>query len=181
METWRTIPAFEGLYEISDHGRVRSLARRETVVSPRARTFVRSRAGRIIRQSTDKAGYKRVHLYNGAVDKHALVHCLVADAFIGSRPDGLLVCHNDGDKGHNRPNNLRHDTPKNNSADMERHGTRLIGEDHPNVKLTDAAVSEIRRTPRAYGANKQLAKRFGVTAGYIAHVRCGTFRRVTVG
>lgn len=51
------------------------------------------------------------------------VHQLVALAFIGPRPDGMDVCHNNGDGQDNRPGNLRYDTRTSNNRDTVAHGT----------------------------------------------------------
>jgi hypothetical protein len=85
-------------------------------------------------------------------------------AFIGPRPDGMSVCHNDGDLLNNHYTNLRYDTPKANTADMLIHGTRPLGERVHNAKLTDEQVREIRRDPEKNGFAKydRIASKYGV-------------------
>jgi hypothetical protein len=75
-------------------------------------------------------------------------------AFIGPKPDGMVVCHNDGDKLNNHYANLRYDTHKSNASDMLLHGTRPLGERVHNAKLTDDQVREIRRDPEKNGFAK---------------------------
>nr|WP_232111245.1 HNH endonuclease signature motif containing protein [Nocardia wallacei] len=58
----------------------------------------------------------------GTVRKLRTAHSLVAEAFIGPRPEGLQVCHNDGDPTNNMLANLRYDTPSENQTDIVRHG-----------------------------------------------------------
>lgn len=53
------------------------------------------------------------------------VHGLVAEVFIGPRPEGLDVCHNDGDKSNNRASNLRYDTHSENQKDEVRAGRNV--------------------------------------------------------
>jgi hypothetical protein len=53
----------------------------------------------------------------------AKVHQLVMEAFVGHRPIGMEVCHNDGNNGNNRWTNLRYDTRAANERDKKKHGT----------------------------------------------------------
>ena len=114
-EIWRPVVGHEGTYEVSDLGRVRSLPR-TTVRSNGAPFTVR---GRVLSPSTSNAGgYPLVNL--GGRPRY--VHQIVAEAFIGPRPEGLEICHRDGDPTNNRPSNLRYDTSKANTADLIAHG-----------------------------------------------------------
>lgn len=61
------------------------------------------------------------------------VHILMARTFLGPRPAGLQVCHNDGNGHHNRITNLRYDTQSNNELDKVLHGT------HPEASRTHCA------------------------------------------
>lgn len=111
-ETWLPvpIPGYEGRYEVSDRGRVRSLLRR----------------GRVLAQSEHRTGmYWQVGLLaQGAKSGSArLVHHLVAAAFLGPRPPGAVVRHLNGDSRDNRPSNLAYGTPAENIADSIAHGT----------------------------------------------------------
>jgi NUMOD4 motif/HNH endonuclease len=129
-ERWRPVPGYEGAYEVSDLGRVRSL--RRTVIRSNGRaTVVRQR---ILRQSqyvADGRGtYRRVVLSKGGQAKNFTVHILVMIAFVGPRPQGMDICHENGDGKDNRLVNLRYDTHKANMADTVRHGT------HPHARLT---------------------------------------------
>lgn len=118
-ETWRPIPSFEG-YEVSDQGNVRSLDRIiQTVCGPRPAR------GRVLKPAaTHRRGYLHVRL-GGGPNTSRFVHQLVAEAFFGPRPVGMVVCHNDGDPTNNRPCNLRYDTQSGNMQDSIRHGTNF--------------------------------------------------------
>lgn len=109
-ETWRPVVGYEQFYEVSDQGRVRSLVKRMRW-DPR-----------VLAQSISTR-YAMVSLNKHGTVKKVYVHALVAEAFIGPRPDGLLVCHNDGDCRNNVVANLRYDTYRENSLDTVRHGT----------------------------------------------------------
>ena len=118
IEEWRDIPGYEGLYMVSDEGKVWSIPR-EIVRSDGIRSKVPGGTlkGELVR------GYPAVNIRNNGKGKVAYIHRLVMLAFIGPRPDGLYVCHNNGDRTDNRLQNLRYDTPSENSYDRCRHGT----------------------------------------------------------
>jgi hypothetical protein len=94
---------------------------------------------------------------------YRLVHHLVLEAFVGSRPPGTECCHNDDDPANNRLSNLRWDTHLANMGDMKRRGRSLSGTRNPNAKLTEAGVREIRR--RADGGESlwNIARERGMT------------------
>lgn len=114
-EQWRLIAGYEGLYEVSDHGRVRSLDR---IDSRGNRAW-----GRILRQEVRPTGHLRVTLCSGGTTKRIFVHRLVLTAFIGPLPVGMQACHNDGNPANNVPANLRWDTIVANARDRRLHGT----------------------------------------------------------
>lgn len=116
-QTWLPVPGYEGLYEVSDHGNVRSVPR--VVTSPRC---VRLYAGTLLRTSTSPRGYAQVRLSEGGKSRSRTVHALVLEAFAGPRPDGLVACHADDNKADNSLANLRWDTHSANAADRVRNG-----------------------------------------------------------
>lgn len=114
-ERWLAVPGYEGCYEVSDQGQVRSLDRRST----RGAHSVLAR-GRVL---TPKfTPYPTVSLWLDGRQYTRRVHTLVAEAFIGPRPPGMYVCHGNGDETDNRLENLRYDTPSANELDTVRHG-----------------------------------------------------------
>jgi hypothetical protein len=118
-EEWRPIPGYEGVYEVSDRGRVRSFDR----TSYRASGPIHIR-GKILRAQTNKkTGHLRLHLRRDGVARLWGVHQLVLLGFVGPAPRGMEGCHNDGVPTNNRLENLRWDTRKANVADAIRHGT----------------------------------------------------------
>ena len=165
METWKAVPGFEGLYEVSDLGRVRSLDRTiERATGPA--TY----RGRVLRQSVrEVGGYASVGLSDHGVQSTHLVHELVAAAFLGPRPLGMHVCHNDGAAANNVAANLRYDTPVGNHADKLRHGTLKHSEAHHNARLNREQIAEIRRR-YASGIKEDLATEFGVNANHIYRI-----------
>jgi hypothetical protein len=159
-ETWRAVPGYEGLYEVSDHGRVRSLDREVLFKDGHVRRY----KGRVLRASLNTKGRPCVGLTRDGKGRTLRVHCLVAAAFIGPRPEGYEVCHNDGTRTNNHVSNLRYDTPKANQADRVEHGTHNRGERHGMAKLSWSDVREIRAL-YATGryTQKELADRYDVT------------------
>lgn len=117
-EQWLPVVGWEGLYEVSDMGRVRSLDR-QLADGRRVR-------GRVLRpgKAGDK-GYQHVNLTYDGKPVTAYIHALVAAAFIGPRPPRQEVCHNDSDTGNNWAINLRYDTSTGNKMDRV-----LSGRDH---------------------------------------------------
>ncbi|HJF12519.1 NUMOD4 motif-containing HNH endonuclease [Corynebacterium falsenii] len=121
-EKWLPVVGYEGLYEVSDQARVRSLDRHITDSIGRTRIF----RGRIKSLKLQRIGrYERVvvSLSKGNVCRWFKLHQVVASAFIGPCPDGMVVCHGNADATDNRASNLRYDTPSANSFDTVRHGT----------------------------------------------------------
>jgi len=112
-EQWRPIPGYEGRYEASDRGRIRSLPR------PRVPRI------RILRTPVDSAGYPTVHLWAGG-GKSAThrIHQLVLLAFVGPPPAGTeCIRHLDGDHTNGQLINLAYGTNSENVHDRVRHGT----------------------------------------------------------
>lgn len=102
IEEWRTIKGYEGLYEVSSYGRVRSLDR---YVKTCYEAY-RLQKGKILSPAKDRYGYLKVVLNFNRKCKTINVHRLVSDAFIPN-PDNLpMVNHKDEDKSNNRVDNL---------------------------------------------------------------------------
>lgn len=145
-ELWRPVSGYEGLYEVSDHGRVRSLDRvciycRVDQYSGRELTVHRHIKGKLLRPGRMTAGHMSVSLGR---HNSIPVHTLVLTAFLGLRPEGMEACHNNGNPSDNRLPNLRWDTRSSNLHDAVRHGTKPIGERSWNAKLRNADIPKIR-------------------------------------
>lgn len=115
-EEWRPVVGFEGFYEVSNYGSVRSLDR-QIGDGGRGSRLMRGRV--ISLQKNKKSGY----LYAQICGRKMLAHRLVLEAFVGRCPDGMECCHNDSDKTNNFVGNLRWDTRYNNVQDIRAAGT----------------------------------------------------------
>lgn len=115
FEEWRSIPNYEGLYEISNFGHVKSLPK----VIPLPFGGVRITNKKILKPGFNP--YPYVVLCKNGIKNQRLVHRLVLEVFIGPAPEGMEACHNDGDKHNARFDNLRWDTKQANWRDRASH------------------------------------------------------------
>ena len=107
LEQWRPVAGYEGYYEVSDHGRVRSIDRVIMSRSPAGGLCEHRRKGHIKNQASDKDGYKLVTFCRDGKEKMRKVHQLVMEAFAGPRPDwATMVNHKDGVPSNNLLSNL---------------------------------------------------------------------------
>lgn len=170
-EAWSPIAGYEGLYEVSSHGRVRSLDRVVTVAMSDGSVHLRRMRSVLRRLRLGTTGYHQVSLWKDGITELAKVSHLVAEAFIGPRPPGLDTCHNDGNRLNDFASNLRYDTRRANCWDRRAHGTEHIGEQNPRARLTKSQISEIR-IGRRKESSRVLAAEYGVSAGHIKNIRC---------
>jgi hypothetical protein len=160
--SWRPVVGYEGRYEVSDVGALRSLSR-----LVRVRHGTRMVVGRELVAGLMNAGYLVCALQADNVSAMRLVHRVVAAAFIGPCPPGHEVNHKNGVKTDNRAVNLEYVTRVENLRHAKRHGLlNNDGERNPMAKLTAAEVHAIRaaycRGERGCGY-KALGLRFGVS------------------
>jgi hypothetical protein len=169
-ERWLPIPGFEGLYEVSDQGRVRSLDRVVHKRAVRGGPLIQTRRrGKVLKQSPDTHGYPMLNLCVGGVSKGCLVHHLVLAAFVGPRPVGQECRHLDGTRTNGALANLCWGTPLQNTDDRRRHGTMRIprGIEHGMSKLTAQGVLEIRSRARAGESVHSIATRYRVSMNHV--------------
>jgi hypothetical protein len=164
MEIWKPIRFCTG-YEVSNLGRVRSLDR----VVIHKDGHKQKRRGLILKL-VPAGTYLVVTLKRGA--QNSTVHCLVADAFIGRRPRGKQVAHNDGNPHNNRADNLRYVTVKENQEDMVAHGRSQRGVRNVNNKLKLHQVLEIKKLLQSF-TQRDIAARYGVSQASINHISVG--------
>lgn len=112
MERWLPVPGYDGAYEVSDAGQVRSWLPWNGTATPR-----------LLKASRDDKGYPRVNLPIGGRQRHFRVHKLVTLAFLGPCPEGQEVRHLDGDAANGCLSNLAYGSHSRNMHDRRTHGT----------------------------------------------------------
>ena len=168
-EIWAPVTGYEGLYEVSDQGRVRSVDR---VVFRSTGTAMKLK-GRILKPRAQKSGHLLIWLCRDGVAHAINVHRLVAIAFIGPCPPGKECCHENGQPDDNRAENLRWDTRASNIKQSYSDGRQptypgFKGLSHPSSKLTAEIVRCIRESPLSCS---EAGRAFGVSAMTVSRCR----------
>lgn len=153
METWQDALGYEGLYQVSDLGRVKSI-----------------RTGKILVVGHGKYGHGQVCFSVNGKKQKVSVHRAVLGAFRGAPKAGQVARHLNGDARDNRLQNLVWGTPKENTADMLRHGTVSHGERHPIARLTNEQARAIRCSKER---GRDLARAYGVDPALVSMIRSG--------
>lgn len=161
MENWVSIDGYEGLYEVSDAGMVRSLKRTTT-------------SGRVLSQRAGTGGYLNVCLCKNNRKKTFVVHRLVARAFLDNPEGKPEVNHKNGIRTDNRVENLEWVT----RSENERHAYEVLGKspqaywkDKPRKfarRFTEEQVLAIRSDKRPYS---QIAEDYGVSKTAIRDIK----------
>lgn len=155
-EVWRPVVGYEE-YQVSNLGRVRGKGGGRRW-EPGALLTLRENEHRL-QVTLHPTGRKIITIK---------VHKLVMITFVGPCPQGMEICHGDGNFKNNRLENLRYDTHRNNALDTITHGTNWRRTSR-SAKLTEEIVLFIREHREITG--KELAARFGVSKGLISEVR----------
>lgn len=117
-EEWRSVPGFDGRYEVSSTGFVRSLPKtfHDSLGRPRRMP------GKVLKATVVPEGYHKVWLFGDGGKSYRYVHRLVLEAFVGPCPEGFFGCHWDDDQDNNHLANLRWASPTENVHDAIRNG-----------------------------------------------------------
>lgn len=102
MERWKAIKGYEGLYEVSDLGRVRSM----DMILPCKNNSFHSRKGKMLSPQNNGKGYVFVNLRKSGKGEKHYIHRLVAEAFVENNKNLPLVNHKNEIKDDNRASNL---------------------------------------------------------------------------
>lgn len=155
QEIWMPVSGFEGLYSVSNLGRIKSTGKRG-----------QNGTARILIPYPGKYGHGRVQLCRNGTKTKALVHQLVARAFIGDPPTpDHEVNHIDFDPTNNRVDNLEWVTHRQNILHSADRLARSPGEKHGQAKLTAVDVAAIKERYAAGGISfVKLGALFGVCA-----------------
>ena len=174
-ENWRSISGYEGLYEVSDHGRVRSL---DHIVEKNGRygNLRQQRyKGRILALNKPKPNkYQTVNLWRDGQGRVRQVHRLVIEAFVGPCPKGMECRHfPDGDTSNNRVENLSWGTRVENAADRVAQNTHNRGERNENAQLTRADIGKIFSLRKNGLTQQEISTIVGVCRTHIGSILRG--------
>jgi hypothetical protein len=165
-ENWLPICGYEGLYEVSNLGRIRSLPRMVGSRWGKGKKPVPGKLKKPTQKPLDRkgGGYWCVHLYANCKFAPFFVHRLVAEHFIPNPDELPQVNHKDGDKANNAASNLEWMTAQENCRHALAEGLyeQARGEDCGNAKVTEADVVDIRRLVAGGMMHKEAAELYGI-------------------
>jgi hypothetical protein len=147
QEEWRPVVGWEGVYDVSSHGRVRTVA-----------------TGLVLKATPNSRGYLAVSLAREG-KKTGKIHVLVAAAFIGIRPCGFVINHLDGNKLNNWSSNLEYTSQYGNYL----HAVAGLLTAKNTPKLTPTDVVEIRRL-KGHVSMRLAGEMYGVGASTIRQI-----------
>lgn len=156
MEIWKDVVGYEGLYEVSSLGRVKS--------------YVKNKSGRILKNILLNSGYETVGLFFNGFTNRKLVHRLVAESFICNPDLKNTVNHIDGIKNNNFALNLEWSTQSENITHAHKNGlvNTAKGERNGCSKLNYQQIIEIRASNFT---NKKLAEIYSVSQPLISQIK----------
>jgi hypothetical protein len=158
-EVWKQVPGYEGIYSVSNLGRIR----REVAY----RNHWYKRDGILTPWISSK---KRllVELYKNQTSITFSVHKLVMLTFIGECPSGFEINHKDGNPQNNYLENLEYVTPEENQKHAIINKFHIFGERHGMSKLTEQQVLAIRKDSRSL---KEISREYGVAISTVSDIR----------
>lgn len=171
-EIWKDVPGYEGLYQVSNLGRVRSLDR-YIPHSLGGKSFVK---GRILSDKPrGKNGrYCRVILYRNGIHLGESVHRIVAKTFIPNPDNKPQVNHINGIRTDNRVANLEWCTAKENDKHAWDIGLKnSLGSNQSNAILHEDDIPGIKRLIEAGLSNREIGKKYGIEESTISLIKLG--------
>ncbi len=161
-EIWKPVAGYEGRYEVSNYGGIKRICGGKGVKRS------------ILSPTIGGVGYRVVVMSQGTIATRRLlyVHRLVAQAFIGDCPVGMVVNHKDADKLNNHPSNLEYVPQSYNVKHAVKLGLFPHGEDQYAAKITNREAREIRDL-RGYYSSRRLAEMYGICCSTISEIQTG--------
>jgi hypothetical protein len=169
IEIWKDIPGYEGIYQASSLGRIKSLKR----IAELRYKYKRTIRERILKLVPDNFGYYKVSLHKDKKIKTIKVHKLVALTFIKNEENKREVNHIDGNKKNNKPDNLEWCSRSENMKHAFKNGlhNQLKGERHGKSKLKKKDVINIKKKIKAGLLLKEIANEYNVTKATISSIK----------
>lgn len=157
---WKNIKGFEGLYQVSNYGEIKSLAKKKGWAT---------KGETILKQKTTQLGYKTIVLSRNTKPFYLSVHRIVASAFIKNPLSKKQVNHKDGSKINNLYTNLEWATSSENLKHAFRIGIKNMKGDRHNNRKLDSKKVELIRNSELMGAD--LARLFNVCPATICLIK----------
>lgn len=160
-EIWRDIAGYEGLYQVSNFGRIKSFSRNKSKI--------------LSNRKAPTSIYARIILSKNGITKTLSIHRLVAEAFIPNPENKPQVNHIDGNKFNNHVENLEWATASENTQHAFNTGlaTALRGSQNGAAKLTAEQIAEIRASYIPYDENfgvNALSRKFKVGSSTVSRI-----------
>ena len=168
-EYWSDILNYEGYYQVSNHGNVRSLDRIITQQNGRKQLV----EGRVLKPYLTNKGYFKVHLSRDGKRKSRSIHRLVAIAFLPNPFQKPQVNHINGCKTNNNLCNLEWNTQSEQQIHAYQNGLQPKGEKHHYAKLTREEVIQIKQLLKSRVLQKDIATKFNVSQQVISAINTG--------
>jgi hypothetical protein len=162
-EIWKDVIGYEGLYQVSNFGNVKSLGNEF------------SRKERLLKLSTQSKGYLTVVLQKDAKRKMTLVHRLVAEYFIPNIDNKPQINHINGIKTDNKVENLEWVLHRENLDHAIKNNLTLKGEKNRNSKLKDVDVIKIHSLLQSGITTKELSETYNVSYSTIDGIRTNRY------
>lgn len=173
QEIWKPVPGYEGFYDASNLGSVRSVRRRTRCVSKAGREFLKWQGGDNLKLVEHSAGYYSVVFSAEGERKSFLVHRLVAETFLPNPGNLPWINHKDANKRNNTVENLEWCTAQENYHHAAGLGLfpLLLGSERGTAKLNEEKVHVIKKMILLGFSNKKLAEIFEVSTAPISYIR----------
>lgn len=163
-EVWKDIPGYEGRYQASTMGSIRSVDRKVTQTGRGGTPFTRRLRGKVLSPGPSNSGHLSVVLGHGAHSSQ--VHQLVLLTFLGPVPNGMEVRHLNGIPSDNRVGNLVYGTRTENILDVYAIGRAW------RVLTTDD-VLDVRTALDCGESGADISKRFGISQSNVSAIKNG--------
>ncbi len=165
-EIWKDIPGYEGLYQASNKGRIKSLERYYKSA------ILLKMPENIKKQTINYKGYWFLHLSKNGKKHPTTVHKLIILTFKGPKPyPEATVNHIDSNKLNNQDNNLEYCSVKDNILHFRKNINDYIGINHPMARLSEEDVISIRKEYKELKTKqKDIAKKYNITQVMVSRI-----------